>query len=35
MLQPSPSRKRRGRLARSGAASVALLAVAGYLAVQY
>ncbi|WKX18881.1 heavy metal transporter [Streptomyces sp. HUAS CX7] len=35
MLQPSPPRKRRGRLARSGAASVALLAVAGYLAVQY
>ncbi|CAM5586426.1 Heavy metal transporter OS=Streptomyces tendae OX=1932 GN=GUR47_15180 PE=4 SV=1 [Streptomyces tendae] len=35
MLQPSPPRKRRGRLARSGAASLALLAVAGYLAVQY
>ncbi|WP_079007715.1 MULTISPECIES: heavy metal transporter [Streptomyces] len=35
MLQPSPPRKRRGRLARSGAASMALLAVAGYLAVQY
>ncbi|MFE0801139.1 heavy metal transporter [Streptomyces sp. NPDC058812] len=35
MLQPSPSRKRHGRLLRSGAASVVLLAVAGYLAVQY
>ncbi|MGW5567727.1 heavy metal transporter [Streptomyces tendae] len=35
MLQPSPPRKRRGRLARSGAASMVLLAVAGYLAVQY
>ncbi|MGC9499915.1 heavy metal transporter [Streptomyces sp. WG7] len=35
MLQPSPTRKRRGRLLRSGAASVVLLAVAGYLAVQY
>ncbi|WP_456341302.1 heavy metal transporter [Streptomyces tendae] len=35
MLQLSPPRKRRGRLARSGAASMVLLAVAGYLAVQY
>ncbi|MEJ1197830.1 MULTISPECIES: heavy metal transporter [unclassified Streptomyces] len=35
MLQPSPSRKRHGRLLRSGAASVVLLAVAGYLTVQY
>ncbi|MGC9381064.1 heavy metal transporter [Streptomyces sp. MH13] len=35
MLQPSPTRKRRGRLLRSGASLVALLAVAGYLAVQY
>ncbi|MFV0133807.1 heavy metal transporter [Streptomyces sp. HMX87] len=35
MLQPSPNRKRRGRLLRSGAAFVVLLAVAGYLAVQY
>ncbi|WP_437029762.1 heavy metal transporter [Streptomyces sp. enrichment culture] len=35
MLQPSPPRKRRGRLARSGAAAMALLAVAGYLTVQY
>ncbi|MFJ8188762.1 heavy metal transporter [Streptomyces sp. NPDC096094] len=35
MLEPSPSRKRHGRLVRSGAASVVLLAVAGYLAVQY
>ncbi|MFG2682285.1 heavy metal transporter [Streptomyces sp. NPDC048392] len=35
MLQPPPPRKRRGRLARSGAASMALLAVAGYLTVQY
>ncbi|MFI8948700.1 heavy metal transporter [Streptomyces sp. NPDC053750] len=35
MLQPSPTRKRHGRLVRSGAATVVLLAVAGYLAVQY
>ncbi|WP_395574382.1 heavy metal transporter [Streptomyces sp. BK79] len=35
MLQPSPTRKRRGRLLRSGAAFAVLLAVAGYLAVQY
>ncbi|MGW4547092.1 heavy metal transporter [Streptomyces violaceorubidus] len=35
MLQPSPPRKRRGRLARTGAASMVLIAVAGYLAVQY
>ncbi|MBQ1100225.1 heavy metal transporter [Streptomyces sp. b94] len=35
MLQPSPSRKRHGRLLRSGAAFVVLLAVAGYLTVQY
>ncbi|NEC76606.1 hypothetical protein, partial [Streptomyces rochei] len=35
MLQPSPTRNRRGRLLRSGAAVVVLLAVAGYLAVQY
>ncbi|WP_435879311.1 heavy metal transporter [Streptomyces mutabilis] len=35
MLQPSPTRKRRGRLLRSGAASMVLLAVAGYLAVKY
>ncbi|WP_122616072.1 heavy metal transporter [Streptomyces sp. Tu 4128] len=35
MLQPSPSPKRRGRLVRSGAAAMALFAVAGYLAVQY
>ncbi|MFC7011368.1 heavy metal transporter [Streptomyces viridiviolaceus] len=35
MLQPSPPRKRRGRLLRIGAAFVVLLAVAGYLVVQY
>ncbi|AKZ57962.1 conserved exported protein of unknown function [Streptomyces ambofaciens ATCC 23877] len=35
MLQPSPPRKRHGRLLRSGAALLVLLAVAGYLAVQY
>jgi hypothetical protein len=35
VLQPSPTRKRRGRLLRSGAAFAVLLAVAGYLAVQY
>ncbi|MEG3629665.1 heavy metal transporter [Streptomyces poriticola] len=35
MPQPSPTRRRRGRLLRSGAALVVLLAVAGYLAVQY
>ncbi|MGW8061651.1 heavy metal transporter [Streptomyces ziwulingensis] len=35
MLQPSPPRKRHGRLLRSGAALMVLLAVAGYLAVQY
>ncbi|MFH8978075.1 heavy metal transporter [Streptomyces sp. NPDC017890] len=35
MLQPSPTRKRHGRLLRSGAACLVLLAVAGYLAVQY
>ncbi|MDN0195562.1 heavy metal transporter [Streptomyces sp. S.PNR 29] len=35
MLQPSPTRKRRGRLFRFGAAFVTLLAVAGYLVVQY
>ncbi|MEU6286159.1 heavy metal transporter [Streptomyces sp. NPDC046988] len=35
MLQPSPSPKRRGRLVRTGAAAMALFAVAGYLAVQY
>ncbi|MDG9721977.1 heavy metal transporter [Streptomyces sp. DH41] len=35
MLQPPPPRKRRGRLLRSGAAFVVLLAVAGYLTVQY
>ncbi|MBD0419265.1 heavy metal transporter [Streptomyces sp. TRM S81-3] len=35
MLQPSPPRKRRGRLLRSGAAFVVLLAVAGYVTVQY
>ncbi|MFE2049218.1 heavy metal transporter [Streptomyces sp. NPDC059459] len=34
MLQPPP-RKRHGRLLRSGAALVVLLAVAGYLVVQY
>ncbi|WP_079163655.1 heavy metal transporter [Streptomyces parvulus] len=35
MLQPTPPPKRRGRLVRSGAAAMALFAVAGYLAVQY
>ncbi|WP_217214772.1 heavy metal transporter [Streptomyces sp. AC550_RSS872] len=35
MPEPSPSSKRRGRLLRRGAAFVVLLAVAGYLAVQY
>ncbi|MFI9614737.1 heavy metal transporter [Streptomyces sp. NPDC052023] len=35
MPEPSPSLKRRGRLLRAGAAFVVLLAVAGYLAVQY
>ncbi|WP_078957828.1 heavy metal transporter [Streptomyces glaucescens] len=35
MPEPSPSPKRHGRLLRSGAALVVLLAVAGYLAVQY
>ncbi|MER5980193.1 heavy metal transporter [Streptomyces sp. NPDC001857] len=35
MPEPSPSRKRRGRLLRSGAACVVLSAVAGYVAVQY
>ncbi|MEV5337656.1 heavy metal transporter [Streptomyces sp. NPDC052676] len=35
MPEPSPSPKRRGRLLRCGAAFVVLLAVAGYLAVQY
>ncbi|MEU0673291.1 heavy metal transporter [Streptomyces sp. NPDC006172] len=35
MPEPSPSRKRRGRLLRSGAACVVLTAVAGYVAVQY
>ncbi|MEU3730731.1 heavy metal transporter [Streptomyces sp. NPDC033538] len=35
MLQPPPPRKRHGRLLRSGAAFVVLLAVAGYLTVQY
>ncbi|MET9772871.1 heavy metal transporter [Streptomyces sp. NPDC006367] len=35
MLEPSSTRKRRGRLLRAGAALVVLLAVAGYLAVQY
>ncbi|WP_344602987.1 heavy metal transporter [Streptomyces glaucus] len=35
MLQPSPPRKRRGRLYRTGAAFTVLLSVAGYLAVQY
>lgn len=33
--EPSPSPKRRGRLLRFGAAFVVLLAVAGYLVVQY
>ncbi|GAB1327753.1 heavy metal transporter [Streptomyces sennicomposti] len=35
MSEPSPSPKRRGRLLRTGAALVVLLAVAGYLVVQY
>ncbi|MFD5449686.1 heavy metal transporter [Streptomyces sp. NPDC003470] len=35
MPEPSPLRKRRGRLLRAGAASAVLLAVAGYLTVQY
>ncbi len=35
MPEPSPTRKRRGRLLRRGAAFLVLLAVAGYLAVQY
>lgn len=35
MPEPSPNRKRRGRLLRRGASFLALLAVAGYLAVQY
>ncbi|MFG2788628.1 heavy metal transporter [Streptomyces sp. NPDC048419] len=35
MPEPSPSLKRRGRLFRFGAALVVLLALAGYLAVQY
>ncbi|QOV35811.1 heavy metal transporter [Streptomyces ferrugineus] len=35
MPEPSPSPKRRGRLLRSGAAFMVLLAVAGYLVVQY
>ncbi|MEU1595052.1 heavy metal transporter [Streptomyces sp. NPDC005708] len=35
MPEPSPNLKRRGRLLRFGAAFVALLAVAGYLVVQY
>ncbi|MDG9716452.1 heavy metal transporter [Streptomyces sp. DH24] len=35
MSEPPPSSKRRGRLLRFGAALVVLLAVAGYLAVQY
>ncbi|TXS53323.1 heavy metal transporter [Streptomyces sp. uw30] len=35
MPEPSPSRKRHGRLLRRGAAFMVLLAVAGYLAVQY
>ncbi|MYR45034.1 heavy metal transporter [Streptomyces sp. SID5910] len=35
MSEPSPTRKRRGRLLRFGAALVVLLAVAGYLTVQY
>ncbi|MET7294347.1 heavy metal transporter [Streptomyces griseoloalbus] len=35
MPEPSPSSKRRGRLFRFGASLVVLLAVAGYLAVQY
>ncbi|WP_030419072.1 heavy metal transporter [Streptomyces sp. SCSIO 75703] len=35
MLEPSPTRKRRGRLLRFGSSFVVLLAVAGYLALQY
>ncbi|MFF3851317.1 heavy metal transporter [Streptomyces sp. NPDC002328] len=35
MPEPSPSRKRRGRLLRFGAACVVLSAVAGYVVVQY
>ncbi|MFE7166609.1 heavy metal transporter [Streptomyces sp. NPDC057616] len=35
MPEPSPSPKRRGRFLRFGAALVVLLALAGYLAVQY
>ncbi|MFC3575795.1 heavy metal transporter [Streptomyces yaanensis] len=35
MPEPSPTPKRRGRLLRFGAAFVVLLALAGYLAVQY
>ncbi|PBC61533.1 heavy metal transporter [Streptomyces sp. Tue6028] len=35
MSEPSPAPVRRGRLLRSGAAVVVLLALAGYLAVQY
>ncbi|MEU5092237.1 heavy metal transporter [Streptomyces sp. NPDC021356] len=35
MPEPSPTPKRRGRLLRIGAALVVLLAVAGYLTVQY
>ncbi|MFF7334309.1 heavy metal transporter [Streptomyces sp. NPDC090306] len=35
MPEPSPTPKRRGRLLRAAAALVVLLAVAGYLAVQY
>ncbi|NUP18780.1 MAG: heavy metal transporter [Streptomyces sp.] len=35
MPEPSPTPKRRGRLLRRGAAFMVLLAVAGYLAVQY
>ncbi|MEV5435523.1 heavy metal transporter [Streptomyces sp. NPDC052682] len=35
MPEPSPTSKRRGRLIRFGAAFAVLLAVAGYLAVQY
>lgn len=35
MPEPSPKPKRRGRLLRFGAAFAVLLAVAGYLAVQY
>ncbi|MGI5378008.1 heavy metal transporter [Streptomyces sp. CA-251387] len=35
MPEPSPSFERRGRLLRRGAAFLVLLAVAGYLAVQY